>query len=175
MQSLGIELGRHGFRAVRFEKMTLQQKHAAFKRARVLVHADPTTMRTPICKSTRNESPLLCLAGIRVWECTSQLHAHASKACRHRSLHAKPYFITWLLLSGNGAQLITLTHACKHCSIRNSGKCGILSAHHLQMLTAHYTSAPIYTVRIGLPVNATEYATTRALGGKNNVQVQTLA
>ena len=35
-----------------------------------------------------------------------------------------------------------------------------------QMLATHYTAASVHTLRIGVPVNATAYADSRALGGR---------
>lgn len=44
-------------------------------------------------------------------------------------------------------------------------------SHTSQMLTTFYTSSPMHTLRIGQPLNVTEYVNSRALGGRNNVQV----
>eukprot|EP00327_Prymnesium_parvum_P022641 CAMPEP_0113232036 /NCGR_PEP_ID=MMETSP0008_2-20120614/1742_1 /TAXON_ID=97485 /ORGANISM="Prymnesium parvum" /LENGTH=177 /DNA_ID=CAMNT_0000078737 /DNA_START=24 /DNA_END=557 /DNA_ORIENTATION=+ /assembly_acc=CAM_ASM_000153 len=68
------------------------------------------------------------------------------------------------MLMPRGLVLIAL------CMVNHTSSRGCFS----QVLATHYTAAAVHTLKIGVPVNATEYATNRALGGKNNVQVRAL-
>ncbi|KAL1507221.1 hypothetical protein AB1Y20_008070 [Prymnesium parvum] len=67
------------------------------------------------------------------------------------------------MLMPRGLVLIAL------CMVNHTSSRGCFS----QVLATHYTAAAVHTLKIGVPVNATEYATNRALGGKNNVQAHT--